>query len=86
MPNPLSIGIRKNVLKFVRTSKNMCTLFLGLYQPLRTLATGTKNKHFSYKVVEDVAVISMDSPGVKVGFCLLSYMNRKNSYSVISFT
>ncbi|KAL7298695.1 hypothetical protein TKK_0008454 [Trichogramma kaykai] len=38
----------------------------ALHQPLRTLATESKNKHFSYKVVEDVAVITLDSPGVKM--------------------
>ncbi|XP_001605350.2 trifunctional enzyme subunit alpha, mitochondrial [Nasonia vitripennis] len=51
--------------RFSRTNVNFVTR-AALYQPLRTLATEAKNKHFSYKVVEDVAVISIDSPGVKV--------------------
>ncbi|EZA54760.1 hypothetical protein DMN91_007399 [Ooceraea biroi] len=38
----------------------------GLYQPLRTLATEADKKHFKYKVVGNVAVITIDSPGVKL--------------------
>lgn len=38
----------------------------ALKQPLRALSTMSDKKHFRYKVVEDVAVITIDSPGVKV--------------------
>ncbi|XP_014214551.1 trifunctional enzyme subunit alpha, mitochondrial [Copidosoma floridanum] len=51
--------------RFSRTNVNFITR-AALHQPLRTLATESKNKHFSYKVAEDVAVISMNSPGSKV--------------------
>ncbi|XP_076242682.1 monolysocardiolipin acyltransferase Mtpalpha [Calliopsis andreniformis] len=36
------------------------------YQTVRTLATATNNKHLKYKVVDNVAVITIDSPGAKV--------------------
>ncbi|XP_011149584.1 trifunctional enzyme subunit alpha, mitochondrial [Harpegnathos saltator] len=38
----------------------------GMYQTSRTLATAANRKHFKCKVVDDVAVITMDSPGVKM--------------------
>ncbi|XP_012225158.1 trifunctional enzyme subunit alpha, mitochondrial isoform X2 [Linepithema humile] len=38
----------------------------GLYQPLRTMVSGADRKHFKCKNVNDVAVITIDSPGVKV--------------------
>ncbi|KAL6424814.1 hypothetical protein ACFW04_010029 [Cataglyphis niger] len=41
-------------------------LSTGLYQPLRTLATEANRKHFKCKIVNDVAVIIMDSPGAKI--------------------
>ncbi|KAL6424815.1 hypothetical protein ACFW04_010029 [Cataglyphis niger] len=41
-------------------------IFSGLYQPLRTLATEANRKHFKCKIVNDVAVIIMDSPGAKI--------------------
>ncbi|EFN77749.1 Trifunctional enzyme subunit alpha, mitochondrial [Harpegnathos saltator] len=37
-----------------------------MYQTSRTLATAANRKHFKCKVVDDVAVITMDSPGVKM--------------------
>lgn len=42
----------------------------GFSQSLRMLATETNRKHFKCKVVGDVAVITMDSPGVKV-MCIM---------------
>ncbi|XP_032678074.1 trifunctional enzyme subunit alpha, mitochondrial [Odontomachus brunneus] len=38
----------------------------GLYQISRTLATEANRKHFKCKIVDNVAVIAMDSPGVKM--------------------
>lgn len=37
-----------------------------LYKSVRTLATPASTKHFKYKLVDDVAVLTLDSPGVKV--------------------
>lgn len=51
--------------RFSRTNINFITR-AALYQPLRTLATVTSQKHFKCKYVEDVAVITLDSPGSKV--------------------
>ncbi|KAK2584443.1 hypothetical protein KPH14_006823 [Odynerus spinipes] len=47
----------KNVNFLMRTA---------MKQPLRTLASASDTKHFKYKVVDDVAVITIDCPGVKV--------------------
>lgn len=38
----------------------------ALYQPIRTLAAGANTKHLKYKVVDNVAVITIDSPSTKV--------------------
>lgn len=57
-------------------------IFSGLYQPLRTLATEANRKHFKCKIVNDVAVIIMDSPGSKVIYstiCLRMFMLLANS-------
>ncbi|KAJ8670567.1 hypothetical protein QAD02_001826 [Eretmocerus hayati] len=51
--------------RFSRTHVNFITR-AALHQPLRTLATETKTKHFALKVIDDVAVVSIDSPGVKM--------------------
>ena len=39
--------------------------FAAQQQPLRTLASASQ-KHFKTKIVDNVAVITIDSPGVKV--------------------
>lgn len=41
-------------------------ILAGLYQSSRTLATETNKKHFKCKLVDNVMVMTMDSPGVKV--------------------
>ncbi|XP_012289213.1 trifunctional enzyme subunit alpha, mitochondrial [Orussus abietinus] len=51
--------------KFSRTNINYITR-AALYQPLRTIASASDKKHFKSKIVDDVAVISLDSPGAKV--------------------
>lgn len=33
---------------------------------MRSLATAASTKHLKYKVVDNVAVVTVDSPGVKV--------------------
>ncbi|KAG7207582.1 hypothetical protein KM043_009206 [Ampulex compressa] len=38
----------------------------ALCQPLRAMATANSKKHLKYKVVDNVAVVTIDSPGVKV--------------------
>lgn len=42
----------------------------ALYQTIRTYASISSAKHLKYKVVDNVAVVTIDSPGVKV-LCLL---------------
>lgn len=42
--------------------------YLALHKSLRNLATVSGHKHTKCKIVEDVAVITIDSPGVKVKF------------------
>ncbi|XP_063978459.1 trifunctional enzyme subunit alpha, mitochondrial [Diachasmimorpha longicaudata] len=42
-----------------------CVIRSGHQTSLRFLATSVSNKHTKYKIVEDVAVITLDSPGVK---------------------
>ncbi|XP_029164678.1 trifunctional enzyme subunit alpha, mitochondrial [Nylanderia fulva] len=49
-----------------RSNLNFASKRTGLYQPLRTLATEANRKHFKCKIVNDVAVITIDSPGVKL--------------------
>ncbi|KAM0727992.1 Trifunctional enzyme subunit alpha, mitochondrial [Formica fusca] len=49
-----------------RANVNIASRCTGLYQPLRTLATEANRKHFKCKIVNDVAVIIMDSPGSKI--------------------
>lgn len=49
-----------------RANANFATKCTGLHQPLRTLATEANRKHFKCKIVNDVAVITIDSPGAKV--------------------
>ncbi|XP_011496492.1 PREDICTED: trifunctional enzyme subunit alpha, mitochondrial [Ceratosolen solmsi marchali] len=51
--------------RFSRTNVNFVTR-AGLHQPLRSMSAKGKNKHFSYKIVDDVAVVTFDSPGTKV--------------------
>lgn len=46
--------------------KNINFLTRTALQPLRSLANMSDKKHFKYKVVDDVAVITLDSPGTKV--------------------
>ncbi|XP_033207956.1 trifunctional enzyme subunit alpha, mitochondrial [Belonocnema kinseyi] len=50
--------------RFSRTDAHFITR-AAQQQPLRTLATATQ-KHFKTKIVDNVAVITLDSPGVKV--------------------
>ncbi|XP_043283987.1 trifunctional enzyme subunit alpha, mitochondrial [Venturia canescens] len=38
----------------------------ALHTPLRMLATGATQKHFKCKIVDDVAVVTLDTPGTKV--------------------
>ena len=38
----------------------------ALYRTMRSLATAANTKHLKYKVVDNVAVVTIDSPGVKV--------------------
>ncbi|GAB1868424.1 enoyl-CoA hydratase [Camponotus japonicus] len=49
-----------------RANANFALKCTGLHQSLRTLATEANRKHFKCKIVNDVAVITMDSPGVQV--------------------
>ena len=49
-----------------RANVNFASKCTGLYQPLRTLATEANRKHFKCKIVNDVAVITFDSPGIKI--------------------
>lgn len=46
--------------------KNIHLTKSAIVQPLRTLTSITGKKHFKCKVVDDVAVITLDSPGTKV--------------------
>lgn len=49
-----------------RANANFALKYTGLHQSLRTLATEANRKHFKCKIVNDVAVITMDSPGVQL--------------------
>ncbi|KAF7404835.1 hypothetical protein V1477_003478 [Vespula maculifrons] len=46
--------------------KNVNFIYTAIPQPLRTLTSMPSKKHFKCKVVDDVAVITLDSPGTKV--------------------
>ncbi|XP_015604773.1 trifunctional enzyme subunit alpha, mitochondrial [Cephus cinctus] len=61
--------------RFSRTNTNFITR-AALYQPLRTLATISDRKHFKCKVVQDVAIVTIDSPGVKVNSLNQEVMNE----------
>ncbi|XP_017878390.1 trifunctional enzyme subunit alpha, mitochondrial [Ceratina calcarata] len=53
------------VASFSHINKNMVTR-TALYNSMRSLSTTTNTKHLKYKVVDNVAVLTLDSPGVKV--------------------
>ncbi|XP_076764127.1 monolysocardiolipin acyltransferase Mtpalpha [Xylocopa sonorina] len=48
----------------------------ALYNAVRTLATPANAKHLKYKLVEDVAVLTIDTPGVKVNSLNHDVMNE----------
>ncbi|XP_043264541.1 trifunctional enzyme subunit alpha, mitochondrial [Colletes gigas] len=48
----------------------------GMYQTIRTLATAGSSKHLKYKVIDNVAVVTIDSPGVKVNTMNYEIMNE----------
>ncbi|XP_017792818.1 PREDICTED: trifunctional enzyme subunit alpha, mitochondrial [Habropoda laboriosa] len=48
----------------------------AIYKSLRTFATSSNTKHLKYKVVDNVAVITIDSPGVKVNTLDQEIMNE----------
>ncbi|EFN74066.1 Trifunctional enzyme subunit alpha, mitochondrial [Camponotus floridanus] len=49
-----------------RANANFALKCTGLHQSLRTLTTEANRKYFKCKIVNDVAVITMDSPGVQL--------------------
>lgn len=49
-----------------RANANLALKCTGLQQSVRTLATAANRKHFKCKTVGDVAVITIDSPNVKI--------------------
>ena len=48
----------------------------ALYRTMRSLATAANTKHLKYKVVDNVAVVTIDSPGVKVNTLNADVMNE----------
>ena len=48
----------------------------ALYRTMRSLATAASTKHLKYKVVDNVAVVTIDSPGVKLNTLNADIMNE----------
>ncbi|CAL7935916.1 unnamed protein product [Xylocopa violacea] len=48
----------------------------SLYKSVRTLATPASKKHLKYKLVNDVAVLTIDSPGIKINALNQEVMNE----------
>ncbi|XP_011309184.1 trifunctional enzyme subunit alpha, mitochondrial [Fopius arisanus] len=59
-----SLRIFGALKRFSRINHDCLTLS-GYQSSLRFLATAATNKHTKYKLIDDVAVITLDSPGVK---------------------
>ncbi|CAK9815005.1 Trifunctional enzyme subunit alpha, mitochondrial [Anthophora plagiata] len=60
---------------FSHINKNLIAR-AAVYKSLRTFATSSNTKHLKYKVVDNVAVITIDSPGVKVNTLNQEIMNE----------
>ncbi|OAD54016.1 Trifunctional enzyme subunit alpha, mitochondrial, partial [Eufriesea mexicana] len=53
------------IANFSHINKNTITRTV-LYKAMRVMSTSASTKHLKYKVIDNVAVLTMDSPGVKV--------------------
>lgn len=47
--------------------------FAAIVKPSRTFTSMPSKKHFKCKVVDNVAVITLDSPGTKVQYYILCF-------------
>ncbi|XP_066598471.1 trifunctional enzyme subunit alpha, mitochondrial-like [Prorops nasuta] len=63
------------LMRFSRADVNFVTR-AALYQPIRALSTVQDPKHFKIKVVDNVAVVTLDSPGEKVNTLNQEVMNE----------
>ncbi|XP_076290293.1 monolysocardiolipin acyltransferase Mtpalpha [Lasioglossum baleicum] len=63
------------VARLSAINKNYVTR-TALCQTMRTFASATNMKHLKYKVVDNVAVVTLDSPGVKVNSLNDEVMNE----------
>ncbi|XP_015440476.1 PREDICTED: trifunctional enzyme subunit alpha, mitochondrial [Dufourea novaeangliae] len=63
------------VARFSSINKSYATR-TAMYQTIRTFASARNAKHLKYKVVDNVAVLTIDSPGVKVNTLNEEVMNE----------